>query len=51
MDTIICPIDGRPCEESCPDRYNDHPGGGCMLTTLIENSKTAVVIKPKEATV
>lgn len=36
MEVKICPIDGRPCEESCPDRYRDTPDGGCFLTTAIE---------------
>ena len=37
MDTIIiCPLDGKPCETNCPDRYKDHPGGGCILTTAQE---------------
>ena len=30
---IIYPLDGNPCEKDCPDRYIDHPGGGCFLTT------------------
>lgn len=33
MKDIICPLDGKPCEKDCPDRYIDHPGGGCFLTT------------------
>mgnify|MGYP000034293190 CR=1 FL=1 len=33
---IICPLDGKPCEKDCPDRYIDHPGGGCFLTTAQE---------------
>lgn len=33
---VICPIDGRPCEKDCPDRYIDQPGGGCALTTAQE---------------
>jgi len=33
---IICPLDGKPCESDCPDRYKDRPGGGCFLTTAQE---------------
>lgn len=36
METIICPIDGKPCEENCPDRYKDRAEGGCFMTTFIE---------------
>lgn len=36
MKDIICPLDGKPCEKDCPDRYIDHPGGGCFLTTAQE---------------
>ena len=32
----ICPIDGRPCEKNCPDRYIDDPRGGCILTDVKE---------------
>lgn len=28
MKQIICPIDGKPCEKSCPDRYTDRKEGG-----------------------
>ena len=33
---ITCPIDSRPCERDCPDRYTDRPEGGCLLTTALE---------------
>ena len=33
MKQIICPIDGKPCEKGCPDRYTDRKEGGCVLTT------------------
>lgn len=36
MEQLICPLDGNPCEQDCPDRYIDHPGGGCILTTAQE---------------
>lgn len=32
----ICPIDGKPCEKDCPDRYHDDPRGGCLLTDTLE---------------
>lgn len=34
MKQVICPIDKKPCERDCPDRYHDRPG--CMLTTAQE---------------
>ena len=36
MDQLICPLDGKPCEANCPDRYHDQPEGGCILTTAQE---------------
>lgn len=32
MNDRICPIDGKPCEKDCPDRFHDTPDGGCLLT-------------------
>lgn len=34
MKQVICPIDKRPCDPACPDRYQDRPG--CILTTAQE---------------
>lgn len=25
MKQRICPLDGKPCEKKCPDRYKDDP--------------------------
>ena len=36
MKPVICPLDGMPCGETCPDRYRDRPEGGCHLTTARE---------------
>ena len=36
MRQVICPLDGKPCEQECPDRYIDQPEGGCILTTAME---------------
>lgn len=36
MEQLTCPLDGKPCERDCPDRYHDRPEGGCMLTTAQE---------------
>lgn len=36
MEQLICPLDGRPCEADCPDRYREQPEGGCILTTFME---------------
>lgn len=35
MDQIICPIDGKPCEKDCRDRYQDKPEGGCALSDAL----------------
>lgn len=32
MSDRICPLDGKPCEKDCPDRFHDTPDGGCLLT-------------------
>ncbi len=34
MNDRICPLDGKPCEKSCPDRYKDDPRGGCILVAM-----------------
>ena len=31
---VICPLDGKPCDKKCPDRYPNRPG--CTLTTAQE---------------
>ena len=36
MKQVTCPLDGKPCEPDCPDRYHDEPEGGCVLTTAQE---------------
>ena len=36
MKQLTCPLDGKPCEADCPDRYHDQPEGGCALTTAQE---------------
>lgn len=45
MTEIICPIDGRPCEETCPDRYTDRPEGGCLLTTAMELGANVIIVR------
>ena len=45
MSALLCPLDWLPCEENCPDRYRDEPGGGCLLTTLMEFADVMIVIK------
>lgn len=42
MKKIICPIDNRPCEQNCPDRYIDRTEGGCILTTAQEMGASLV---------
>lgn len=44
MQTVTCPIDNNPCEPGCPDRYQDVPEGGCILTTAIENGATVLLM-------
>lgn len=36
MKQLTCPLDGKPCERDCLDRYHDQPEGGCYLTTAQE---------------
>lgn len=36
MKQLICPVDGKPCDPQCPDRYIDREQGGCFLTTAQE---------------
>lgn len=40
MNQLTCPLDGKPCEQDCPDRYIDQPEGGCYLTTAQELGAT-----------
>ena len=35
MTDVICPLDGKPCEKECPDRFVDTPDGGCLLTMAL----------------
>ena len=44
MNDCICPLDGRPCEKDCPDRYHDRPEGGCFLTTAQEQGGKVVYL-------
>ena len=39
MKQRICPLDGKPCEKSCPDRYKDDPRGGCILVAMHDMSE------------
>lgn len=34
MKDRICPLDGKPCEKDCPDRFHDTPDDGCQLTLV-----------------
>lgn len=42
MKQLICPIDGKPCDPKCPDRYIDRAQGGCFLTTAYEAGATVI---------
>lgn len=49
MEQIICPIDGRPCEADCPDRYIDRAEGGCFLTTFLEfGGNLMILVEPDQ---
>lgn len=48
---ITCPLDGRPCERDCPDRYADRPEGGCLLTTALEWDHTLVTLGEKDVAI
>lgn len=41
---VICPLDNKPCEHDCPDRYVDQPEGGCFITTALEQGFTVVTV-------
>lgn len=45
MEEIVCPLDNKPCEKDCPDRYKDVPEGGCPITTMLEMGICVIVIK------
>lgn len=40
MKQLIYPLDNKPCEQDCPDRYTDQPG--CALTTAQEEGAQIV---------
>ena len=42
MKNVTCPLDNRPCERDCPDRYTDRPEGRCILTTALEQGSALV---------
>lgn len=44
-ETIICPLDNRPCERDCPDRYTDRPEGGCLITTAFEQGCSLITLE------
>ncbi|MCI8681006.1 MAG: hypothetical protein HFF81_09505 [Oscillospiraceae bacterium] len=44
MNQVICPLDNQPCEQDCPDRYQDQPEGGCFLTTAQELGATVLAL-------
>lgn len=44
MHIVTCPIDGKPCDPECPDRFIDRAEGGCLMTMLIEHSDSVLYI-------
>ncbi len=47
MKQRICPLDGKPCEKSCPDRYPNDPRGGCILVAIKWLQKRTLVVDPR----
>ncbi len=45
MQQVICPIDNKPCEVDCPDRYRDALEGGCLMTTAMEFGVNLLILK------
>ena len=44
MKQLICPLDKKPCEQDCPDRYTDQLEGGCYMTTAQELGATVLAL-------
>ena len=51
MRQVICPLDGKPCEQDFPYRYIDQPEGGGILTTAEELGAQVVVLDEASGTV
>lgn len=51
MKEIICPLDGRPCEKNCPDRYRDQPEGGRWITIAQELGAQVIILDEASGTV
>ena len=45
MNDRICPLDGKPCEKDCPDRFYDTPDGGCLLTMVQDRGGNIMTIE------
>lgn len=45
MNDRICPLDGKPCEKDCPDRFHDTPDGGCLLTMVQDRGGNILTIE------
>ena len=45
MSDSICPLDGKPCEKDCPDRFHDTPDGGCLLTMVQDMGGNVMTIE------
>lgn len=45
MSDRICPLDGKPCEKDCPDRFHDTPDGGCLLTMVQDMGGNVMTIE------
>lgn len=57
MNQVICPLDSRPCEADCPDRYRDRPESGCLLATarelgarlcILDGGRVEIIFTPGE---
>lgn len=45
MSDRTCPLDGKPCEKDCPDRFHDTPDGGCLLTMVQDMGGNVITIE------
>lgn len=45
MKQLTCPIDGKPCERDCPDRYADSSEVGCILTTAQKMGANLLIVR------
>ena len=47
---VTCPVDGKPCDPECPDRFHDTPDGGCFLTVAMEHADAVLLLEGNSLT-